>query len=147
MRLAFTIFAFAVPLLAFMTLVSVVAGDVYFEVNDITMTLIGGDALFELNYTLDSFAKLYVLALGAGYIEPDLISLLKSYDDVTTVRVDPNSAALLVKGAGKNNSGYYLFDSRPLGARVSKFTVVYPNGLSRTFHNVTSTPNVFYAIK
>ena len=137
----------ALAILAIIMLVSCVSGEVYFEVNDITMTLIGGDALFELNYTLDSFAKLYVLALGAGYIEPDLVSFFKSYGDAKTIRADPNSAALLVKGAGKNNSGYYLFDSRPLGGRVAKFTVVYPGGLSRTFHNVTSTPNVFYAIK
>ena len=134
-------------ILAVIALVSCVAGEVYFEVNDITMSPIGEDALFELNYTLDSFAKLYVLALGAGYIEPDLVSLFKSYEDVKTVRADTNSAALLVKGAGKNNSGYYLFDSHPLGVRVAKFTVVYPSGLSRTFQNVTSTPNVFYGIK
>ena len=101
-------------ILAVIALVSCVAGERYFEVNDITMSPIGGDALFELNYTLDSFAKLYVLALGAGYIEPDLVSLFKSYEDVKTVRANINSAALLVKGAGKNDGGYYLFDSRPL---------------------------------
>ncbi len=134
-------------ILAIIMLVSCVPGAVYFEVNDITMTLTGGDAVFELNYTLDSFAKLYVLALGAGYIEPDLESLFKSYSDVKTIRADPNSAVLKVKDAGKNSSGYYLFDSRPLGSRVAKFTVVYPGGLSRSFYNVTSTPNVFYAIK
>ena len=134
-------------ILAVIALVSCVAGERYFEVNDITMSPIGGDALFELNYTMDSFAKLYVLALGAGYIEPDLVSLFKSYEDVRTVRANINSAALLVKGAGKNDGGYYLFDSRPLGVTVAKFTVVYPSGLSRTFHNVTSTPNVFYGIK
>lgn len=133
----------AVVIIAF---VSCVSGEVYFEVNDITMSLIGGDALFDLNYSLDSFAKLYILALGAGYLEPDLVSLFKSYDDVKTLRADPNSAVLLVKGAGKNYSGYYLFDSRPLGVRVAKFTVVYPGGMSRTFHNVTSTPNVFCGI-
>jgi hypothetical protein len=137
----------ALAILAIVMLVSCVPGEVYFEVNDITMTLTGGDALFELNYTLDSFAKLYVLALGAGYIEPDLESFLKSYGGAKTIRADPDSAALLVKGAGKNSSGYYLFDSRPLGGRVAKFTVVYPGGLSRTFYNVTSTPNVFYGIK
>lgn len=137
----------APAILVIIALISCVVGEVYFEVNDVTMTLIGGDALFELNYTLDSFAKLYVLALGAGSIEPDLKSLFKSYGDVKTIRADPDSAALLVKGAGKSNTGYYLFDSRPLGGRVAKFTVVYPGGLSRTFYNVTSTPNVFYGIK
>jgi hypothetical protein len=143
MRLTLAILA----ILAIVMLVSCVPGEVYFEVNDITMTLTGGDALFELNYTLDSFAKLYVLALGAGYIEPDLESFLKSYGDAKTIRADPYSAVLLVKGAGKNTSGYYLFDSRSLGGRVAKFTVVYPGGLSRTFYNVNSTPNVFYGIK
>ena len=128
-------------------LVSGASGDVYLKVNDITMSLINGDALFELNYTLDSFAKLYVLALGCGNIEPDLVSIFRSYDDVLTVKANPDSAALLVKGAGKNNSGYYLFDSKPLGVKVSKFTVVYPGGLSRIFHNVTSTPNVFSGAK
>ena len=137
----------ALAILPIIMLVSCAHGGVYFEVNDITMTLTGRDALFELNYTLDSFAKLYVLALGAGYIEPDIESFLKSYVDAKTIRADPDSAAVLVKCAGKNSSGYYLFDSLPLGGRVAKFTVVYPGGLSRTFYNVTSTPNVFYGIK
>jgi hypothetical protein len=138
---------FALVIMAMVALVACAAGEVYFEVNDITMSMKDGDALFELNYTLDSFAKLYVLALGCRYIEPDLISLFKSYDDVKTIRANPDSAALLVSGAGKNNSGYYLFDSRPLGVRVAKFTVLYPGGLFRTYHNVTSTPNVFYGTK
>jgi hypothetical protein len=138
---------FELIIMAMIVLVAGAAGEVYFEVNEITMSMIDEDALFELNYTLDSFAKLYVLALGCGYIEPDLISLFKSYDDVKTVRANPDRAALLVRGAGKNNSGYYLFDSRPLGVRVAKFTVLYPGGLFRTYHNVTSTPNVFYGTK
>jgi hypothetical protein len=129
--------------LAIILLSSCASGEVYLKVNDIRMSLIDGDALFELNYTLDSFAKLYVLALGCGNIEPDLVSIFKSYDHVKTVKATPHSAALLAKGAGKNNSGYYLFDSRPLGVKVSRFTVLYPGGLSRTFHNVASTPNVF----
>jgi hypothetical protein len=134
---------YIIALLAILIMVPYAAGEVYFKVNDITMSLVDEDALFELNYTLDSFARLYVLALGCGYIEPDLISMFKSYSEVKTVRANPDSAALLVKKAGKNNSGYYLFDSRPLGVRIAKFTVVYPGGLSRTFHNLTSTPNVF----
>jgi hypothetical protein len=147
MRPAFCIFAFSLLLIIFSMTIPVKATDAYFVVDDITMTLTGADAIFVLNYTLDSFAKLYVLALGAAYIEQDLKSILKSYQDVTTVRVDMNSAEMLVKNAGKNSSGYYLFDSRPMGSSVAKFTVVYPSGLTRTFRNVTSTPNVFYAIK
>lgn len=131
-------------MMVMVSLISCGAGEIYFDVNDITMQLIDGDAIFELNYTLQFFPKLYVLALGCGYIEPDLVSLFKSYDDVKTIKANPDSAVLLAKDAGKNSNGYYLFDSRPLGMRVSKFTVLYPGGLSRTYHNVTSTPNVFF---
>jgi len=40
------------------------------------------------------FPKLYVLALGCSYIEPDLTSLFKSYDDVKIVKASPDSAVL-----------------------------------------------------
>ena len=136
----------ALFIMGMMALISHGAAEIHFDVNDITMQLIDGDALFELNYTLDFFPKLYVLALGCSYIEPDLTSLFKSYDDVKIAKASPDSAVLLVRDAGKKSNGYYLFDSKPLGIRVSKFTVLYPGGLSRTYHNVTSTPNVFFGI-
>jgi hypothetical protein len=119
------------------------AGEDYIKINDLTMRLDRSDALFEFNYTLDSFAKLYVLALGCKYMEPDLQSMLGSYGDVKVVRADPYSAALLASGAGEKNSNYYLFESKPLGSRVSRLTIVYPAGQYRTFYNVSSTPNVF----
>lgn len=130
------------------------AGGEYIYIKDITMRLNEGDAIFELNYSLETFTRLYVLALGCGYIEPDLRSILGNYSMVKVIRAGPDNAALLVSDAGKYNSGYYLFDSRPLGAtgnplkeRISKFTVVYPEGRARSFFNVTSTQNVFCEAK
>lgn len=119
------------------------SGEAYLEVSEVSMALRGEDAMFQLNYTLDAFSRLYVLTLGCRYLEQDLLSLFKSYSNVSMLRADPYTASLLVKGAGRNNSGYYLFDSMPLGAKVARFTVVYPGGLDRTFYNVSSTPNVF----
>lgn len=115
----------------------------YISVSDITMSLDRGDALFQLNYTLEVLPRIYVLALGCKFLEPDLTSLLKDYGNVRVVSADPYQAALLVTGMGENNSGYYLFESRPLGFRVARLTVVYPEGIPRTFYNVTATPNVF----
>jgi len=135
-------------------LVSTSAAGDYLYVKDITMRLEEGNATFELNYTLDSFTNLYVLALGCKYIEHDLISLLGNYSQVRVVRAGPQRASLLAVGAGKYNSGYYLFDSRPLGSSskarqdtVPQFTVVYPGGRARSFYNVTSTQNVFCEAK
>jgi hypothetical protein len=122
-------------------------GENYFYVKDVNMRLNEGNATFEINYTLELFTKLYVIALGCKYIEPDLISILGNYNNVTTIKADPDSASLMAKGAGKYNSGYYLFESRPLGTRVDRLTVVYPEGRPKTFYNMTSTPNVFCIAK
>jgi hypothetical protein len=153
MRWAEVILAFSI-ILALTLTISSGAGGEYIYIKDITMRLSEGNAIFELNYSLETFTRLYVLALGCSYIEPDLRSILGNYSTVKVIRAGPDNAALLVSDAGKYNGGYYLFDSRPLGTannplreRISKFTVVYPEGRARTFFNVTSTQNVFCEAK
>lgn len=114
------------------------------------MRLEGEKATFEINYTLDAFTRIYVMALGCKYLEPELISFLGGYREVKLIKADINGAVLKVGGAGKYNSGYYLFDSIPLGSKdkplnegIARFSVMYPSGRVRTFYNVTATQNVF----
>jgi len=139
---------------AFLTLsaiaISSAAGNEYLNVKEVTMRLDDGNATFELNYSLDTFTRIYITALGCRYLEPELISFLGGYGDVMLIKADIDGAALLVVGAGKYNSGYYLFDSMPLGSKdkplkegIARFLVVYPGGRVRTFYNVTATQNVF----
>ena len=148
----FSVFAIAIFVLS--ALIAVVAGadssSDYLDIREVTMLLDGGNATFELNYTLDPFTKLYVMALGCRYLEPELLGFLGGYSRVKLVKADTQGAALQVIGAGKYNSGYFLFDSTPFGSRdnprpdaVARFSVVYPEGRMRTFYNVTSTQNVF----
>jgi hypothetical protein len=125
-------------------------GSEYIDIKEVTMRLDDDNATFELNYTLDTFTRLYVLALGCRYLEPELVSFLGGYRDVMLIKADTNGATLRVAGAGKYNSGYYLFDSMPFGSKdkplkesIARFTVVYPSGRLRTFYNVTATQNVF----
>jgi hypothetical protein len=127
------------------------AGNEYIYIKDVTMHLNGDNATFELNYTLETFTRFYVLALGCKYLEGELISFLGNYSDVKLIKADMNGASLLVRGAGKYDRGYYLFDSRPLGPKnqpiqesIARFSVVYPQGRTRTFYNVTSTQSVFF---
>lgn len=122
----------------------------YIEVKEVTMHLDKDRAIFELNYTLDTFTRLYVLALGCGHLEPDLVSFLGGYRDVKLIKADENGAALEVDGAGKNLDNCYLFYSCPFGTEdkplkneVEKLSVVYPGGKIDTFYNVNSTQNVF----
>jgi hypothetical protein len=126
------------------------AGSEYLYITDVTMRLEGDNATFELNYTLDTFTRIYVMALGCRYLEPELISFLGGYSDVKLIKADTDGAALLVVGAGKYNSGYYIFDSMPFGSKdkplkegIARFSVVYPEGRVRTFYNVTATQSVF----
>jgi hypothetical protein len=139
---------------AFLTLSALSAcpagGSEYIDIKEVTMRLVGDNATFELNYTLDTFTRFYVTALGCRYLEPELISFLGGYSDVRLIKADIDGAALQVVGAGKYNSGYYLFDSMPFGSKdkplkegIARFSVVYPGGRVRTFYNVTATQNVF----
>jgi hypothetical protein len=130
------------------------AGGEYLNIEEVTMHLEGENATFELNYTLDTFTRIYVLALGCRYLEPELTSFLGGYGSAKLVKADMDSAAVQVAGAGKYNGGYYLFDSMPFGTRdkplkegIARFSVVYPEGRVRTFYNVTATQNVFSQAK
>ncbi|MFZ3149314.1 MAG: hypothetical protein WA137_09755 [Methanothrix sp.] len=126
------------------------AGSEYLDIKEMTMRLEGDNATFEMNYTLDTFTRFYVTALGCRYLEPELTSFLGGYSDVRLIKADIEGATLQVVGAGKYNSGYYLFDSMPFGSKdkplkeeIARFSVVYPGGRIRTFYNVTATQNVF----
>lgn len=126
------------------------AGSECLRITDVTMRLEGDNATFELNYTLDTFTRIYVMALGCRYLEPELVSFLGGYSDVKLIEADTDGAALKVVGAGKYNSGYYIFDSVPFGSldkplkeSIARFSVVYPEGRVRIFYNVTATQNVF----
>jgi hypothetical protein len=127
------------------------AGNEYIYIKDVTMHLKGDNATFELNYTLETFTRFYVLALGCKYLEGELLSFFGNYSDVKLIKADMNGASLLVRGAGKYDRGYYLFDSRPLGSKnqplkenIARFSVVYPQGRTRTFYNVTSTQSASF---
>ena len=143
----------ALALLLSMTMVLLISGSVRgecIEIRDVTMHLDKDRATFELNYTLDTFTRLYVLALGCRHLEPDLISFLGGYKDVKLIKADENGAALQVNGAGKNIDDFYLFYSCPFGTKdkplkkeIEKLSVVYPEGKIETFYNVNSTQNVF----
>ena len=131
-----------------MAVCSSAAGECIY-VKDVTMHLDGDDAIFELSYSLDTFTRFYVLALGCRHLEPELLSFLSGYSDVKLMKADVDRAALQVKGAASYNGSYYHFDSHPFGSKdnplkkgIAKLSVVYPEGQTYTFYNVTSTQSV-----
>jgi hypothetical protein len=130
------LFVFAMPS-------SAERGREYIRVQEVTMSLEGGDASFDVKFDLDPFARIYVLALGTKYIEPELIDLFSDFDNLTVAKTDPSRAVIVSKGAGEFRSGYYLYDSKELSQMVPKLTIVYPGRMVRTFYDVSATPSVF----
>jgi hypothetical protein len=122
----------------------------YIHVHEVIMHLDEENASFDLKYSLDTFTRLYVMILGCRSLEAELLSFLGFYKHIELMSADISGATLYVSGAGKYNSGYYLFDATPFGDidepivnGIYQFSVVYPGGRIRTFYNVTATQNVF----
>ena len=122
----------------------------YLHVHEVIMHLEEENASFDLRYNLDTFTRIYVMILGCRSLEAELLSFLGFYDHAELISADISKATLYVRGAGKYNSGYYLFDATPFGSKdepivdgISQFSVAYPGGRIRTFYNVTATQNVF----
>ena len=130
------LFVFAMPS-------SAERGREYIQVQEVTMSLEGGDAVFDVKFDLDPFARIYVLALGTKYIEPELIDLFSDFDNLTVAKTGPSRAVIVSKGAGEFRSGYYLYDSKELSQTVPKLTIIYPGRMVRTFRDVSVTPSVF----
>ena len=84
------------------------AGGEYIYLKEVTMHLDGDNATVELNYSLDTFARFYVFALGCKYLEPDLLSLFSNNSTVKLLEADMDSASLLVTGTRRYDHGYGL---------------------------------------
>jgi hypothetical protein len=122
----------------------------YLHVTTVTMELNGTSAAFTVDYELDIIAKLYVLFLGSGSIEPVIQDLFVYFDDVKVTSSMQNHALVTAANvfyqdpAEPNN--FYFHDSHQLGATVDKFILVFPKGTRRTLLNVSATPNIFFEI-
>ena len=136
--------------LAFVFLAGISSANVgrdYLQVQEVKMRLEDCDAVFEVQFELDRLARFYVLALGSKHIERDMTEMLVGFDNVTIKKAGSNGAVLVAQGAAEKKGGYCLFDPKPLGSTVPKLTVVYPEGISRTYYEVTETPNVFCEVR
>ena len=122
----------------------------YLEVKSITMTLEGQDATFNIKYKLDAIAKVYVLLLGTGSIEPAIYGLFDDFDNIQILSVREDNAVVKVRNVSYQDpeqGGNILFhDSHNLGTTVEAFTIVFPSGAERTFSDVSTTPNTFFEV-
>ncbi len=104
----------------------------------------GTDAVFTLNYDMNSLAKLYVLLLGSRTIEPKIKAIFSNFD-YDILKIDSNKAILKVRNVSRYDRGYYFHDSRKLGTSIPVIIVYTPDSPKPIeFHNLDSTPYIFY---
>ena len=120
----------------------------YLHVESITMTLEGTDATFNIEYELNMIARMYVLFLGTGSIEPAIYDIFNDFDDVQVLSVREDNAVIKVRNVSyhdpEQGGNMFFHDSHNLGTTVGTFILIFPSGAKRTFSNVLTTPNTFF---
>ena len=120
----------------------------YLQVDSITMTLEGPDATFNIEYELDMIARVYVLFLGTGSIEPAIYGLFDDFDNIQVLSVREDSAVVKVMNVSyhdpEQGGNMFFHDSHNLGITVDTFILLFPSGIKRTFSDVSTTPNTFF---
>ncbi len=102
------------------------------------------DATFTVNYDLGKLPKMYILLFGSKSIEPRIKAVFPSFD-YEIIKMDQDKTKLRVKNISRLDKGYYLHDSRKLGASINTIIVYTPDSLRPTeYSNLDSTPNKFY---
>lgn len=116
----------------------------YIHLKQMDIRFEGTDAQVTFYYELDMFSRVYVFLLGSYNLQPTLENVLFDFEQVEVREIGRNHAVVHVSNISRQNSEYYLHDSRALGAKVDMLTMVYPDGSSRNVPGATSTPYTFY---
>lgn len=115
-----------------------------FEITSLTINFDKTDALFTVSYDLGKLPKMYVLLFGSKSIEPKIKALFPDFD-YEIVKMDQDKTILRIKNVSRLEKGYYLHDSRRLGASINTIIVYTPDSPRPTeYSNLNSTPNKFY---
>jgi hypothetical protein len=117
----------------------------YIEFKDASVYFRDSDALFVLHYELTPAARAYILAFGTVSLEPKILRVFASFDDVEVISIKPEVSKVLVRNLSKPSENYYLHHSVQLPLTLETLEVYTPNSpIPRRYHNVNSTPNIFY---
>lgn len=114
------------------------------EITSLIINFDKTDGTFTVNYDLGKIPKMYVLLFGSKSIEPRIKAVFGNFEYEIT-KMDQDKAILRVKNVSRLEKGYYLHDSRQLGASINTIIVYAPDSPRPTeYSNLNSTPNKFY---
>ncbi|WNY26795.1 hypothetical protein [Methanolapillus ohkumae] len=114
------------------------------DVSEMTITFHETDATAEIKYNVGALTHIYIFFFGSRNLDPFIEDFLVGFPDHEIKSVNSNTSVVELYNASRVSGVYYLHDSCPLRSPVDLLTLVYPDGRTKTFENVTETPNTFY---
>jgi len=115
-----------------------------FHVTQMEIQFNGTNATADIEYDVGFLTQVYVLFFGSRNLDPYIEKFLSGFEEIQLISVSGTMATVELTNASRVTGGYYIHDSRPLGNSVSKLTLIYPDGKTRTFENASETSNTFY---
>jgi len=116
--------------------------DVQFD--QFTITFDGVNATGEIEYNVGFLTDLYIFFFGSRNLDPYITNFLYGFGEYRIVSFKDNSVTVEFVNSSRFVDPYYLHDSRPLGSPVHRLILLYPDGETRIYENVSATPNTFY---
>ena len=114
------------------------------QFHQFTITFDGVNATGELEYNTGFLTDLYVFFFGSRNLDPYISNFLFGFSEYRVVAFQGNSVMIEFTNSSRVVDRYYLHDACPLGSPVQRLVLVYPDGETRIYENVSATPNTFY---
>ncbi|MDV0446555.1 hypothetical protein MsAg5_04000 [Methanosarcinaceae archaeon Ag5] len=114
------------------------------DVKEMTMTFHDTGATAEIHYEIGLLTHIYTFFFGSRNLDPYISDFLVSFPDYRIVSIGSESATIELYNVTRTSNNYYLHDAHQLGSTVDLLVLVYPNGQTKTYENVSETPNTFY---
>ncbi|MCZ7384485.1 MAG: hypothetical protein O8C63_07025 [Candidatus Methanoperedens sp.] len=97
-----------------------------FEITSLTINFDKTNATFIVNYDLGKIPKTYILLFGSKSIEPKIKDIFSNFD-YDIVKMNQDETILHVKNISRLENGFYLHDSRKLGASINTIIIYTPD--------------------
>lgn len=116
----------------------------YIHYNKMMMQFSDTNATVTLYFQMNIFAQIYVLFMGSHNLNNDIKKVFNQFDEVQINKIGKDYAVIHISNITTLQNGYYLHDSKKLGAIIDELSIIYPSGLTKESNNVNVTPNIFY---
>ena len=114
------------------------------KITSLTINFDKTNATFTVNYEIGQIPKMYILLFGSKSLEPKIRELFSNFD-YDIVKMNQDETILKVKNISRYEKGFYLHDSRKLGATINSIIVSTPDSArTKEYSNLNSTPDTFY---